>query len=93
MPTLKLIRVIQTSDLNINEKIKYLALISNPFSMICCVFLTRIFILDINGDVIRQINIEEDSKIKFCIDKNCGLFNDFISFNKNGKEEKILLPF
>ena len=93
MPTLKLIRVIQTSDLNFNEKIKYLALISNPFPMICCAFLTRIFILDINGDVIRQINIEEDSKIKFCIDKNCGLFNDFISFNKNGKEEKILLPF
>ena len=93
MPTLKLVLVIQTMDLNIKEEIKYLALISNPFPMIYCVFLTKAFILDINGKLIRQIDIEKEATIKFCIDKNCRLFNDFILYITNKKEEKILLPF
>ena len=91
MPTLKLIFAIQTKDYIKNEIIKNVVLISNPFPMICCISLNHIYVFDINGKIINTLNIEENSKIIFCIDKNCGLFNDFISYNKNNKEYKYPL--
>ena len=89
VPKLKLIHTIQTKDFNINENIKFLVLISNPFPMICCICITKIYVFDINGKRINQINIEADGEFKFCIDKNCGLFNDYIYFIKKGSKEII----
>ena len=90
IPKFKLIHTIQTKDFNINENIKFLVLISNPFPMICCICITKIYIFDINGKFINEINIEtKDGEFKFCIDKNCGLFNDFISFEK--KDSKSII--
>ena len=57
--------------------------------MICCICSTKLFVFDINGNLINQINIEENAQFKFCIDKNCGLFNDYISFIKGGSKEII----
>ena len=89
MPTLKLICVIQIRDFNINEDINNVILISNPFPMFCCVSSHHIYVFDINGKKINELNIEENSKIIFCIDKNCGLFNDYISYKKNNEEKEI----
>ena len=86
MPTLKLILSIQTKDFNINEIINYVVLISNPFPMICCITSTKLYVFDINGKLINILNIDEGIYLKFNIDKNCGLFNDYISYIKNDKE-------
>ena len=59
--------------------------------MFCCVSSHHIYVFDINGKINNKLNIEENNKIFFCIDKNCGLFNDFISYNKNNKEYKYPL--
>ena len=93
MPTLKLVLSIQTKDFKINNRIKFVLLISNPFPMICFVDLKNVvYLLDINGKLIRTIEIDEKAdNILFCIDKNCGLFNDHITFIKNNKEIKITL--
>ena len=90
VPKFKLILSIQTKDFNINEIIKYVVLISNPFPMICCIFLSKLIVLDINGKLINKLDIEKGI-FEFCIDKNCGFFNDFICIIKNGKREEILL--
>ena len=83
MPTLKLVLSIQIKDFD-NNKLINVVLISNPFPMICCVTSRNIIIFDINGKFINKVTIEKDTvDIKFCIDKNCGLFNDYISYIKN----------
>ena len=90
VPKFKLIQAIQTKDFNNNNQtIKYVILISNPFPIICCICSKVIFVLDINGLLINTIPIESDQEPNFCIDKNCGLFNDYISFNNSKGKEKI----
>ena len=86
MPSLKLILSIQTKDFGINEVINQVVLISNPFPMICCATSNNIIIFDINGKYINTIKNEKGIDIKFCIDKNYGLFNDYISFMDGGRE-------
>ena len=89
MPTLKLVRVIQTQDHNISGKIKKIALISNPFPMICCVSELTIFIWDINGEIINSYKISKGNEVEFCIDKDFGRFNDFMIFNQNGSPKNM----
>jgi hypothetical protein len=94
MPTLKLVHVIQTKDFGINEQINFLILISNPFPMITCICSSNLFVFDINGKLINKQDFCHEIKLGFGIDKNCGLFNDCISFqnekdNSNNKEQKI----
>ena len=91
MPTLKLILSIQILDFGINELIYYVLLISNPFPMICCITYFKTFLFDINGKLINELNIEEGQKINICIDKNCGLFNDDISYLIDDKNTKSVL--
>ena len=89
IPTLKLIRVIQLKDLNIKIKLNHIALISNPFPMICCTSSKQIFVFDLNGEKINEIGIEEGNNINFCIDKNCGLFNDYVTYFQKGTIKKF----
>ncbi len=89
MPTLKLVRVIQTKDYNISGKINKIALISNPFPMICCVSEQIVFIWDINGQIVNRYEINEKIKVEFCIDKNFGRVNDYMIFRENGTSKYI----
>ena len=89
MPTLKLVRVIQTKDYDIPGTIKKIALISNPFPMICCVSEKIAFIWDINGQIVNSYEINEKIEVEFCIDKNFGRFNDYLIFNQNGTSKYI----
>ena len=86
MPQLKLILSIQIKDYWINEPINYVVLMSNPFPMICCISSKHIIIFDINGEIVNTMNKEENAVLSFYIDKNCGLFDDYISHYKNAKE-------
>ena len=92
MPSLKLVRVIQTKDFNILSKINKIALISNPFPMICCATKAYIIIFDINGEFIKQYNIDKKCKVEFCVDKNLGIFNDFVIYTKSNESENVELP-
>ena len=85
MPQLKLILSIQ-----INEPINYVVLMSNPFPMICCISSRHINIFDINGEKVNEINKKENAVLSFYIDKNCGLFDDYISHLENEKE--VIFP-
>ena len=87
MPTLKLVRAIHTKDFNIHGKIRKIALVSNPFPMICCVSELTVFIWDINGEIVNCYNINERIEVEFCIDKNYGRFNDYMVFIENGKSD------
>ena len=89
MPSLKLVRSIQTRDFDINEIINQIALASNPFPIIYCITSKNIVIFDINGKLINKINNYENSNLMICIDKNCGLFNDNIYKLINGEAYKI----
>ena len=91
MPSLKLVRVIQTKDFNIPGKVNKIALISNPFPMLCCVEDLKIFIFDINGEYIKNLDVNKDTKVEFSIDKNCGRVNDYIVLNENGNPSRINL--
>ena len=96
MPTLKLIRSFQIKDYvknyDINYKIQYVVLISNPFPMICFIDIkNKVYILDINGELISEKEIDKDSYILFSIDKNCGLFNDHISYIIKDEEHQMSL--
>ena len=86
MPSLKLIHSIHTKDFDINDNLNHVVLISNPFPMICCATSDNIIVFDINGKLINKLVIERGIKINFCIDKNCGLFNDYLSYNEKEKE-------
>ena len=86
MPTLKLVRSIQTRDLEINDIINYVVLISNPFPMICCITITLIFFFDINGQCVNKYYIPNEALISICVDKNCGLYNDSIIIKEKYKE-------
>ena len=91
MPTLKLILAIQIKDYNnFNNDIKNVVLLSNPFPIICCISVKNIFVFDINGEL---INILDNKNINnfFCIDKNYGLFDDYISYLIDQKEIKYNL--
>ena len=89
MPSLKLIRAIQTKDYKIEGKINIIALISNPFPILCCANDKNVFIFDINGDFIKSYSINEGIKVDFCVDKNCGRVNDYIIYNDKGKQNLI----
>ena len=92
IPTFKLIRAIQTKDLNMPGKIYKIALISNPFPMLCCVSTLKVSVFDINGNFIRSFDKKEDTKVEFSVDKNCGRVSDYVIFseNKNQKAEYLI---
>ena len=91
MPSLKLIRAIQTKDLNIPGKIEKIALISCPLPLLCVVSSVKITVLDINGEFIRSKDIKKGNKVEFSVDKNCGRINDCFILVENGKRTSEFL--
>ena len=59
--------------------------------MLCCVGDLKIFIFDINGEYIKNLDVNKDTKVEFSIDKNCGRVNDYIVLNENGNPSRINL--
>ena len=91
-PKLTLINAVDTisfkdqSDKNYFEKV---VLISFPFPSIVCYNKEFIYILSINGDLIKYNKLEEGDKIEISIDKNLGIVEDKVEiFNSGGKLKK-----
>ena len=83
MPSFKLIRAIQTKDLNIPGKINKIALISYPFPILCCVSNLKIIIMDINGQIIKIKDVGKECEVQFSVDKDCGKVRDYFVFKEN----------
>ena len=80
-PKLKLINVIDTNLFKEEKDINYfdkVVLISYPFPMIICYNKEYIYLLSINGEIIKNEKLEENHIILFYIDKNLGLTEDKI---------------
>ena len=98
-PKCKLVRTIKVSDItNSNIILEIVALVSNPFPMIFCYGKKNIYLFTLNGELIKTKHIEYNNfNILPSIDKNCGIFNDFIIieiFDKSGEKQykEILFP-
>ena len=90
-PKCKLISVIILNNLIDNDEfpLKKVALVSNPFAMVFCYNAIKMFVFNINGNLINSKEIENDIEILPCIDKNFSLINDFIILKKQ-KTDKIV---
>ena len=77
-PKFKLINVIDTSQFKESNFFDEVVLISNPFPMIICHNKDSIYLLSINGEIIKKELLEENHKISFSIDKNLGLSEDLV---------------
>ena len=88
-PSCKLINSIKITNIVGNSIFDKVLLVSTPFPMIICINELLIYIFDINGNFVHVESLADERKIKFHIDKNCGIVQDYIS--KNNKEYS--LPF
>ena len=80
-PKLKLINVIDTRLFKDKKDSYYfdeVVAISYPFPMIICHNKENIYILTINGELIKKENLDENHKIAYYIDKNLGLYKDLV---------------
>ena len=87
-PKLKLINVIDTigfrdeNDKNIFDRV---VLISYPFPLIVCHNTKYIYLLTINGDLIKYNELNNEDKIVFSVDKNLGIVEDKVEiYNSEG---------
>ena len=88
-PKCKLVRVIKVSKFS-EIKLKKVVLISNPFPMIFACNSYSMYVLTINGDLIKSEDFEEfNMEIIPCIDKDFGIMNDSVYIVKNGIENNI----
>jgi hypothetical protein len=94
-PKCKLVRAIKVINITKSKVIlEMLALISNPFPMIFFYDNNYMYIISINGDFINKKKLDEKKEIYPSIDKNLGLFNDYIYIKNLITNEmiKISLP-
>ena len=90
-PKLKLINVIDTTifknknDINPFEKVVFL---SYPLPMIVCYNLDYIYLLSINGNLLKEEKLKKEHKIKIYVDKNLGLVGDIVEISE-GNEKHI----
>ena len=97
-PKCKLVRAIKVVDItNSNEVLQKLALISNPFPMIFFYDKNYMYVITINGTFIKKKELQNKNiEIYPSIDKNCGIFNDYIYIKNLDKYTnemiKISLP-
>ena len=90
-PKLKLINVIDTNSFKDKNDINYfdeVVLLSYPFPLIVCHNKQYIYILSINGDLIKYDKLNEGEIIEFFIDKNLGLIEDKVQIIDSHKKIK-----
>ena len=89
-PKLKLINVIDTNEFKDEKDINYfdeVVLLSFPFPSIICHNKEFIYMISINGELIKYEKLEEGNKIIFSIDKNLGIVEDKVEIIKNEKSK------
>ena len=93
-PKLKLINVIDTysfKDKNDNNYLDEVVLLSYPFPSIVCHNKEYIYLLSINGELIKYNKLSEEDKIVFSIDKNFGIIEDKVEiYNSSNNSLKLI---
>jgi len=90
-PKLKLINVIDTNSFREKNDHNYfdkVVLISFPFPSIVCYNKEYIYLLSINGELIKYEKLEEGEIIVFSIDKNLGIVGDSVKIYNSLNELK-----
>ena len=80
-PKIKLINVIDTNSFKEKDDRNYfdkVVLLSFPFPLIVCHNKEYIYLLSINGELIKYEKLEEGDIIIFSVDKNLGLIDDTV---------------
>ena len=89
-PKCKLVRAIKTSKfIGSDDILQKVVLVSNPFPMIFTYDMNNMYVLSLNGELIKKEKLKENVEIYPCIDKDCGLVNDCI-FIKNPNDKNLL---
>ena len=81
VPKLKLINIIDTTTFKDKSDVNHfddVVLLSYPFPMIICNNKEYIYLLSINGEIIKYEKLEEQHIIMFYVDKNLGLTEDMV---------------
>ena len=91
-PSCKLVRSIKVSEFT-KELLEVVILVSNPYPMIFTCDKDKMFIISINGVLIKEKEILEvfpysERKIIPSIDKDFGIVNDYICFSNEKKSNK-----
>ena len=96
-PKIKLINVIDTigfkdvNDMNFFDRV---VLISYPFPLIVCHNKEYIYLLSINGELIKYNKLDNDDKIIFSVDKNLGIVEDKVEiYNSEGNLKYLFNNF
>ena len=95
-PKLKLINAIDTNEFKDEKDKNYfdeVALLSFPFPSIICHNKEYIYMLSINGELIKYEILEEGDKIVFSIDKNLGIAEDEVKIFREGKIQSVFNSF
>ena len=93
-PKLKLINVIDTNEFKDEKDNNYfdeVVLLSFPFPSIICHNKEFIYMLSINGELIKYEKLEERDKIVFSIDKNLGIVEDKVEIIKDEKSKSKMI--
>ena len=90
-PKCKLVRTIKVNNITKSKEILIkVVLVSNPFPMVFFNDKDNMYTLTLNGELIKIEKIKnKDLKIYPCIDKNCGLINDYIILCKDKVKENL----
>ena len=90
-PKCKLVRTIKVNNITKSKEILIkVVLVSNPFPMVFFNDKDNMYTLTLNGELIKKEKIiNKDLKIYPCIDKNCGLINDYIILSADKVKENL----
>ena len=92
----KLINVIDTfsfKDENDKNYFDEVVLLSFPFPSIVCHNKNFIYMLTINGELIKYEKLEEGDKVIFSIDKNIGIIEDQVEIYSSQSKLKQIFNF
>jgi hypothetical protein len=96
LPKFKLINVIDSKSLkneNDNNIFEEVVLLSYPLPSIVCHSKDYIYLLSINGELIKYEKLEEGDKVVYSIDKNYGIVEDEVRIINSKDDLKYVFNF
>ena len=96
MPKFKLINVIDSKSFkneNDNNIFEEVVLLSYPFPSIVCHSKDYIYLLSINGELIKYEKLEEGDKVSYSIDKNYNIVEDEVQVINTKNDLKYIFNF
>ena len=96
IPKFKLINVIDSKSFKVeddNNIFEEVVLLSYPFPSIVCHSKDYIYLLSINGELIKHEKLEEGDKVSYSIDKNYSIVEDEVQVANSKNDLKYIFNF